>query len=289
MINRLPPWFRQSLPSDMALSRMRHLLKFKVNTICKEGKCPNFGECFSNSRLTFMILGDTCTRDCQFCAVQKSNDKPLDIDFDEPSRIAETVQKLGLKYTVITSVTRDDIEDGGAGIFARTIELIRALNRDIKVEVLIPDFKGQVSSLKCVLDSRPDVVAHNLETVKSLYKKIRPQADYALSLRVLRRIKEIRPYSITKSSLMLGLGETEEEVEEAIQDLRNAHCDILTLGQYLAPSSSHYVVREFITPEKFIQYKELAVNLGFKKVLSGPLVRSSYQAEELYNSIKAEQ
>lgn len=163
------------------------------------------------------------------------------------------------------------------------------MNREIKVEVLIPDFKGRVSSLKCVLDSRPDVVAHNLETVKSLYKKIRPQADYALSLRVLRLIKEIRPYSITKSSLMLGLGETEEEVEEAIQDLRNAHCDILTLGQYLAPSSSHYLVREFITPEKFIQYKELAVNLGFKKVLSGPLVRSSYQAEELYSSIKAEQ
>jgi lipoic acid synthetase len=215
--------------------------------------------------------------------VTKSNGKTSRvIDSEEPKRIQEAVKKLGLDYVVITSVTRDDLIDGGAGIFAETIKLIRALEKDIKVEVLIPDFKGRFSSLQRILDTSPDVIGHNLETVRRLFSSIRPQANYELSLEILRQVKKTNLRFITKSSLMLGLGETTREVKETLQDLRQARCDILTLGQYLAPSPKHYPVKEYIDWEKFIQYKELAVNLGFKKVLSGPLVRSSYQAEELY-------
>ncbi|MBU3958376.1 MAG: lipoyl synthase [Candidatus Omnitrophica bacterium] len=282
MSNRLPAWFRQDLPQDAAFSQMHLLSEFNVNTVCKEAKCPNLSRCFSQGRLTFVILGDTCTRNCRFCAVNKADTKPLGIDLDEPLRIRETVKKLGLGYVVITSVTRDDLEDGGASIFSQVIELIHALNREIKVEVLIPDFQAKDSSLQCVLDAGPDVVAHNIETVKRLYPHVRAQADYRRSQEVLRRVKELDPSLITKSSLMLGLGETEDEVREAMEDLIGAHCDILTLGQYLSPSGSHYPVKEFIAPQRFMRYKELGIILGFKAVLSGPLVRSSYQAEELY-------
>ena len=284
MINRLPLWFRQNLPGNIALSRMRLLSELKVNTVCSEARCPNFGDCFNNLRLTFMILGDVCTRNCKFCGVEKSKVKLLYFDLDEPGRIAGVVEKLGLKYVVLTSVTRDDLEDGGASIFARTIELIHALDKGIKVEVLIPDFKGKVDCIKRVLGAHPQVIAHNIETVKRLYAEIRPKADYGLSLRVLREIKEVSPTSVTKSSLMLGLGEREEEVKLTLQDLRGADCDVITLGQYLAPSQNHYPVQEFISLEKFMHYREMGLALGFKVVLSGPLVRSSYRAEEVYKA-----
>lgn len=282
MNNRLPPWFRQNLPQDIAWFRMQQLREFNVNTVCREARCPNFGDCFNNLRLTFMILGDTCTRDCRFCSVKKSGGKPLDIDLGEPYRIAQVVKRLGLKYVVVTSVTRDDLEDAGASIFSKVIELIRKIDKNIKIEVLIPDFQGKVSSIRCLLDARPDVVAHNIETVKRLYPYIRPKADYRFSLEILKRIKGLSPVSITKSSIMLGLGEREFEVKEAMQDLISARCDMLTLGQYLAPSEDHYPIKEFITPGKFIKYKELGISLGFKAILSGPLVRSSYKAGELY-------
>lgn len=280
--NRLPPWFRQNLPQDIAWLRMQQLCEFNVNTVCKEAQCPNFGDCLNNLRLTFMILGDTCTRNCRFCSVKKSGERPLDIDLDEPYRIAKAVKRLGLRYVVVTSVTRDDLEDGGASIFTKVIELIREIDKDIKVEVLIPDFQGKISSIRCLLDAQPNVVAHNIETVERLYPYIRPKTDYKLSLEILSRIKKLSLFSITKSSIMLGLGETEEEVRLTMQDLINTHCDILTLGQYLAPSLDHYPIKEFITPGKFIKYKEMGLNLGFKTVLSGPLVRSSYRAQELY-------
>lgn len=232
-----------------------------------------------------MVLGDVCSRRCRFCAVKKSSHGNLELDLEEPLRIAKAVKELGLEYAVITSVSRDDLYDGGAEIFARTIRLIRKIGCDIKVEVLIPDFKGRASSLKCLLDARPCVVAHNIETVERLYKKLRPEADYWLSLEVLSKIKEIQPLAITKSSLMLGLGEREAEVVETMKELRSRQCDILTLGQYLAPSINHYPVEEYISPEQFHGYRNLGLDLGFKSVLSGPLVRSSYKAAEVYKEV----
>lgn len=285
MISKLPSWFKQEIPQDLALSRMRLLSEFKVNTVCKHANCPNLSYCFRNCRLTFMILGDICTRNCRFCAVKKSSTKPLTLDLDEPQRIAEVVKELGLNYVVITAVTRDDLEDGGAGIFAKTVELIHSLDRNIKVEVLIPDFLGNLNSLKTLVDASPSVVAHNIETVRRLYMELRPQANYALSLEVLHKIKELKPSLITKSSLMLGLGEQDLEVIETMNDLRHANCDILTLGQYLAPSINHYPIKEFIDIEGFEKYRQIAMALGFKAVVSGPLVRSSYRAEEVFSEV----
>ena len=284
MINRLPSWFKQEIPEEVALSRMRLLAEFNVNTVCKQAKCPNQGLCFKNSRLTFMIMGDRCTRDCRFCAVNKTENhsQPLPLDLEEPYRIAEAVKELGLNYVVITSVTRDDLEDGGAGIFAQTVELIHAVNKEIKIEVLIPDFGGKITSLQVIINSAPSVIAHNIETVRRLYEELRPHSNYEVCLEVLRKIKEIKPSLITKSSLMLGLGETEAEVVNTMDDLRFLGCDILTLGQYLAPSVGHYPVKEFVDVERFQKYCQLGRTLGFKAVLSGPLVRSSYQAEKVF-------
>lgn len=230
-----------------------------------------------------MILGNTCTRDCQFCGVNKSKTAALDIDDDEPYRISQVVKLIGLKYVVITSVTRDDLGDGGAGQFAKTIEFIHNISKDIKVEVLIPDFQGKIYSLQYVLDAGPLVVAHNVETIRRLYGDLRSMADYRVSLEILRKIKELNSSVITKSSIMLGLGETRQEVISTMEDLRNSQCDILCLGQYLAPSVNHYPVKEFINIEEFLKYEEIGLALGFRKVLSRPLVRSSYQAEEVYN------
>ncbi len=280
---RLPSWFKQEIPEPEVLNLAQILSDSNVHTVCQEAKCPNLGYCFKRRKFTFMILGDTCTRDCFFCAVGKSdNKKALTLDLDEPLRIAEAVKRLGLNYLVITSVTRDDLEDGGASVFARTIALIHGIDSEIKVEVLIPDFQGKIASLKIVLDSNPDLLGHNLETVRRLYQELRPRADYRLSLDILRRIKELRPGLPTKSSLMLGLGETEREVITAMEDLRESLCDILTLGQYLTPSPSHYPIKEFIDIEQFQKYEQIGLGLGFKKVISGPLVRSSYQAEEVF-------
>lgn len=285
MKNRLPVWFRQEIPDTHTLA-MRHLFsEFDVHTVCQEARCPNLTHCFKNNHLTFIILGDTCTRKCSFCAVGKSNNRYLTLDRDEPYRIREIVKRLGLNYVVITSVTRDDLEDGGAGIFTQTIELIRSLNRQIKIEALIPDFGGKITSLKIVLDAQPDLVAHNIETVKRLYKELRPMANYQISLDILNKTKKLKPLIVSKSSIMLGLSETEEEVIETMKDLRFSQCDILTLGQYLAPSENHYPVKEFISPKQFARYKQIGLSLGFKSVLSGPLVRSSYRAEEAYQEI----
>lgn len=283
-VNRLPLWFRQELPAKETFDIARILSATGVHTVCQEARCPNIGACFGNKEVTFLILGDTCTRNCRFCAVKKA-DQALYLDKDEPVRIARAVQKLKLNYVVITSVTRDDLDDGGAAVFARTIALIRNIDQDIKIEALIPDFKGNISSIQRLTDAGPDVLAHNLETAKSLYKQIRPLADYGLSLSILARIKEFAPGTITKSSLMLGLGEAEEEVIETMQDLRRMQCDVLTLGQYLAPSDSHFPIKEFITLKQFVRYADLGYNLGFKKVMSSPVARSSFRAEDIYREV----
>jgi len=282
MKNRLPDWFRQDIPGAQALERMRLFLELNVHTVCQEAKCPNFSYCFKNSEFTFMILGDACTRGCRFCAVTKSEKKVLGLDEGEPDKISRIVKLLNLNYVVITSVTRDDLIDGGAGQFAKAIELIRGINNNIKIEVLIPDFSGNFASLKTVIDAKPLILAHNIETVARLYAALRPEADYQISLDILSRSKAINPSLVTKSSLMLGLGETEGEVIKTMEDLRCSQCDILTLGQYLAPSPEHYPVKEFISMEQFIEYKQLALALGFKAVSSGPKIRSSYQAEKIY-------
>jgi lipoic acid synthetase len=281
-MNRLPAWFRQEFADEATGELAQLLTESSVHTVCQEARCPNINHCFKNKRFTFLILGNTCTRSCRFCAVRKSANKNLALDEDEPYRISRLVERLDLDYVVITSVTRDDLVDGGAAIFVETIELIHKINEDIKVEVLIPDFRGKIKSIETVLNAAPFVVAHNIETIKRLYPDLRPQADYELSLGILRKLKELKPRIFTKSSLMLGLGETEEEVIAAMKDLRSNYCDILTLGQYLVPSPEHYPIKEFISIEQFKEYKDIGMALGFKAVLSGPLVRSSYQAERIF-------
>jgi len=284
MKNRLPVWFKQDIPDSIIFQKLRLLSEFNVHTVCQEARCPNLSNCFKNAKLTFMLLGNTCTRDCRFCGVKKTEANNLGLDKEEPYRISQIVKLLGLTYVVITSVTRDDLADGGAEEFARTIKLIHALDKNIKVEALIPDFSGSTNSIKTVIEAKPCIVAHNLETVKRLYKALRPKASYPISLGILSKAKESSASLITKSSLILGLGETENEVIETMQDLRKAACDILTVGQYLAPSINHYPVEEFINIEQFVRFREIGLNLGFKDVLSGPKVRSSYQAEEVYKT-----
>ncbi len=281
---KLPAWFKQELPDGETLKVVNLLLKFGIKTVCQEARCPNLSNCFRNRKVTFLILGDICTRNCAFCAVTKAKNTRT-LDETEPERIRDLVKILGLNYVVITSVSRDDLPDGGAALFARTIELIHRLNENISVEVLIPDFQGKISSLQRVLEAHPAVLAHNIETVSRLYAFLRPQANYLLSLTILNKAKELRPDIDTKSSIMLGLGETGAEVIKAMQDLRANQCDILTLGQYLAPSIHHYPVKKFISIEDFQRYQEIGKEMGFKAVLSAPLVRSSYRAEELYRSM----
>lgn len=282
MKNRLPPWFRQEIPGSAALELLRLLSGFNVHTVCREAGCPNLSYCFGNKKAAFMILGDTCTRNCRFCAVNKSSKKILSLDRGEPERVAEVVKILGLEYVVITSVSRDDLFDQGAQIFAQTIRSVRHRNKNIKIEVLIPDFQGRAESLKEVLDAAPDILAHNIETVRRLYAELRPEASYTRSLGILRAAKKLKLDIQTKSSIMLGLGETKEEVAAVMLELRQNGCDCLTLGQYLAPSEDHYPVKRFIDIAEFGQYRRMGLNMGFKSVLSGPKVRSSYQAEEVY-------
>ncbi|MFH0913024.1 MAG: lipoyl synthase [Candidatus Omnitrophota bacterium] len=293
MKNRLPPWFRQDIPDAQVLERMRLFSRLNVHTVCQEAKCPNSSHCFKNLEFTFVILGDICTRSCRFCAVKKSGillrlgqELVLPVDLGEPDKISRIVRLFKLNYVVITSVTRDDLADGGAGQFAKTIELIRAIDKNIKIEVLVPDFSSNSQSLKTVIEAKPSIFAHNIETIARLYKTLRPKAGYQASLDILSRSKVISPSLITKSSLMLGLGEKEAEVLETMQDLRRSHCDILMLGQYLAPSPGHYPVKEFISMEQFTEYRKRALALGFKGVSSGPKVRSSYQAEKVYREVQ---
>jgi len=276
-----PRWLKRKLPSGPEYERIRHLIKQQcLSTVCQEAMCPNQFECFGKGAATFMILGDHCSRNCRFCAVAHGP-KGLP-DAGEPKRVAEAVQTMQLSYCVITSVTRDDLADGGAAHFAATIQAIRELNPATLVEVLIPDFQGNIDALQCVLEARPEVLNHNLETVASLYQTVRPQADYLQSLEVLRRSKALAPEIVTKCGIMVGLGESREEIVQLMQDLRAVHCDILTIGQYLQPSTSHLEVVRYLPPEEFAELEEEALGLGFGGVAAAPFVRSSYQAGDLF-------
>jgi lipoic acid synthetase len=277
---RLPEWLRFNLPTSDSFSHTRALLdELKLHTVCESAKCPNHWECWEKGTATFMIAGDRCTRACGFCAV--STAKPLALEADEPRRVAEATRRMRLRHIVITAVARDDLKDGGAEHFRQTIEAVRKLNPGTVIEVLVPDFNDSDSSVENVLSANPNIFNHNLETVRRLTPSVRHRATYDRSLTVLRKVKEKRGNSIyTKSGMMLGLGEREEEVMVALEDLRRAGCDILTLGQYLQPTLKHLPVVEFVSPEKFAEYKVRAGEMGFVHVASGPMVRSSYHADE---------
>lgn len=280
-----PKWLRRSLPSGPQYEQLRRLLKnHTLNTVCQEAKCPNQFECYGQGTATFMILGERCTRNCRFCAVQHG---PSGLpDPEEPQRVAEAVQLLGLRYAVVTSVTRDDLGDGGASLFAATIAAIKKANPTTLVEVLIPDFQGDEAALETVLAAVPDVLNHNIETVPRLYSRVRPQADYRRSLALLARAKHGFPEIPTKSGMMLGLGEDLGELRATWQDLIAAGCDILTMGQYLQPSLDHLPVERFVPPEEFATLAAQAEAWGFAGVAAGPFVRSSYQAESLYRQAR---
>jgi lipoic acid synthetase len=254
--------------------------RLKLHTICESAHCPNVGDCFSRKTATFLILGSVCTRNCSFCAVAKG--RPLAVDDEEPEHLLAAVEKLGLRYVVITSVTRDDLDDGGASHFARTVNLIHEKRPGTLVEVLIPDFCGSFEALRVVVGARPEVINHNVETVPRLYAEVRTGADYRRSVRLLSRVKNLEPGIVTKSGLMLGLGETRQEVVGVMNDLREAGCDLLTLGQYLSPSAQHYPISRFVTPDEFSEFVTIGRDLGFAEVASAPLVRSSFRAAELY-------
>ncbi len=277
---RLPPWLRTRLPTTESFAHTRALLdELRLHTVCESARCPNHWECWSKGTATFMIGGDRCTRACGFCAVTTA--KPWALETDEPARVAEATRRLRLKHVVITAVARDDLPDGGAEHFRQTIEAVGALNPETVIEVLTPDFNDRDASIDAVLAGRPHIFNHNLETVRRLTPKVRSRATYDRSLSVLGKVKARRHNSIyTKSGLMLGLGETEEELFVAMADLRQAGCDILTLGQYLQPTLRHLPIVEFVRPEKFDEYGQRARELGFAHVASGPMVRSSYHADE---------
>lgn len=249
-----------------------------LNTVCAEANCPNYIECFNRKTATFMILGTNCTRNCQFCNVATGVPDP--VDYNEPKNVANAVIELGLKYVVITSVTRDDLDDGGATHFAKVIQEIKKINPSINIEVLIPDFKGDIKSLQTVVDATPAVIGHNIETIPRLYKTVLPNSMYERSLNVIENIKQLNPNIKSKTGLMLGLGEKKEEVLEVFEDLRNIDCDILTLGQYFSPSKNHYPLVEYIHPKQFNEYKQIALDMGFSFVVAAPFVRSSFHADE---------
>ncbi len=272
-----PDWLRVKLPTGENYIKVRGIVsKHKLNTICESGNCPNMGECWGVGTATFMILGNICTRSCGFCAV--ATGKPNPADWDEPKRIAESVKLMNVKHCVITSVDRDDLKDGGSIIWAETIKEIRAISPETKFECLIPDFAGKWDNLQRIIDVKPDIVSHNIETVRRLTAQVRIQAKYDRSLEVLKRLDEAGVK--TKSGIMLGLGETEQEILETIDDLAFVKCDVITMGQYLQPTPKHLPVDRFVHPDDFKKYKDYALNKGFKFVESGPLVRSSYHAEK---------
>ncbi len=274
---RLPPWFKVRVTTGPNYLQLKETLSaLSLHTVCEEAHCPNQWECWNRGTATFMILGDICTRSCGFCAVKTG--RPAELDLEEPRRVAEAVGRLGLRHAVITSVNRDELEDGGASLFARTIELIRMESPSCTVEVLIPDFRGVGEALQVVLEANPDILNHNLETVPRLYTLVRPQAKYRRSLELLKRAKEFG--AVTKTGLMVGLGEQWDEIHQVMVDLRKISCDILTLGQYLQPTAEHLSVVRFYHPDEFAKLKEEGLRMGFHHVESGPLVRSSYHAEE---------
>jgi len=277
MNQEFPEWLKIPAPDEESLRQMQNLIKgMTLHTVCEEALCPNVGECFKSRTATFLLMGDVCTRNCNFCAVRHGN--PLPLDPDEPRHIAEACKALDLKYVVLTCVTRDDLADGGALQMALVVKEVKKLNTGVKVELLTSDLAGNRDALKTLLEAPLDVFAHNVETVPSLYPAVRPQADYERSLAVIEMAKTIAPMVLTKSGIMVGLGETYEEVIEVMSNLISVGCDILTIGQYLQPSPSHLPVKEFVPPKQYQMYERKGLELGFKYVVAGPLVRSSYRA-----------
>lgn len=279
-----PSWLRVKFPSDQNFFYVSRILKKeKLHTICESARCPNISECWSKKTATFLILGDVCTRDCAFCAVKKGN--PSQSFSDEPNQVTDAAALLGLRYAVVTSVTRDDLPDGGSSVFADTIASLKERIPGIKIEVLIPDFQGDDRALETVIHAQPDILNHNIETTESGYPRIkRPVENYRRSLEVLKKAKKLG--AVTKSGLMVGLGENKEEIIQSFSDLRKSSCDLLTIGQYLSPSQSHAQVRKYYSPSEFEELRETALEFGFKDVESGPLVRSSYMAHRMYNTLQ---
>lgn len=283
---RLPEWIRARFPGGEGYNRLKGIMRDrKLNTVCEDARCPNIGECWNHGTATFMILGDTCTRGCRYCAVAKG--KPISLDLEEPGRVAEAVGEMKLRHAVITSVDRDDLPDGGAAIFAQTIRQIRARVPDCSIEVLIPDFQGNADALRAVMDARPDILNHNTETVPRLYPTIRLGGDYDITMTLLRNAKQWYPGSITKSGIMLGLGEEDHELESTIRDLVSVGVDILTLGQYLQPTKKHASVKKFYHPDEFRAWKVKGEAMGIGHVESAPLVRSSYHASNQLETLHA--
>ena len=277
-----PPWLKKRLISSETLADTKRILSEEaIRTVCESSICPNQNECFSRAQATFLLSGDVCTRACAFCSVKKGT--PSAVDKDEPRRILDAIRKLGIRYLVLTSVTRDDLDDGGAGQFADVIRIVRGYSREIKIEVLVPDFKGDAAAVKRVVEARPDVFGHNIETVERLYGTARAGANYCRSLELLQCAKDASALQLTKSSIMVGLGETEEDMLSAMKDLRKVNCDILTIGQYLRPRQDNVPVARYVTPHEFGRYRKAGLKLGFRYVASGPFVRSSYMAEETYS------
>ena len=276
---RLPEWLKVKAPGSAGYLELRQIVRSEgLNTVCEEARCPNIGECWDRGTATFMVLGDICTRACSYCAVKTG--MPTTLDLQEPARLAETVERLRLRYAVITSVDRDDLPDGGAFIFAQCITQIRKRIPSCKVEVLIPDFQGDVDALATVMDAKPDTLNHNIETVRRVFKRVRPRGDYDLSLELLANAKRLDADAVTKSGMMVGLGETWDEILETMRDLRDVDCDLLTIGQYLRPSGKHAPLARWYTPGEFEELRREGEALGFRHVASGPLVRSSYHADE---------
>ena len=279
MQRRLPDYLKRPIIDTDKTRNVRRILKTKsLNTVCENARCPNKNECYTKNTATFLIMGNNCTRNCRYCNITCARPEPLDLA--EPFHVAEAVKDLGLKYAVITSVTRDDLPDGGAEHFANCIYEIRKISPDVKIEILTPDFKGNEDSLNTIIKARPNVFNHNIETVRNVFKTARPQGDYDCSLDVLKYIKD-NSKILTKSGLMIGLGETLEDIEQTLVDLKNAGCDILTIGQYIQPSKAHLEVSKYYTPEEYENLKQLAKKVGIKHYQIGPLVRSSYRASEL--------
>ena len=276
-----PEWLRVKAPQWERVGNVKEILRdLALNTVCEEASCPNIGECFNAGTATFLIMGPACTRACPYCDIDFEK-KPKALDSTEPARLAEAVRRLGLNHVVITSVNRDDLPDGGASQLGRCIEAVRAISPQTTIEVLIPDLCGNWDALEATLLCQPEVLNHNTETVPRLYRRVRPQGDYQRSLELLRRSHELAPWIYTKSGLMVGLGETDAEIREVMQDLRSVNCDILTIGQYLQPSQKHLNVADFVTPAQFDAWRELGESLGFLQVVSSPLTRSSYHAEQV--------
>jgi len=276
-----PNWLKVRVEADYNKEYIFNILdRYKVNTVCNEAACPNMVKCYGRKTASFIIMGKNCTRNCSFCNVLKN--EPELIDENEPVRIANAIDEMGLKHVVITSVTRDDLPDGGAKHFVKVINELKKLENKVVVEILIPDFAGNINALKEVIEAKPEILAHNIETVPSLYQKIRPNSSYTESLKILKKTKDFNYEIKTKSGLMLGLGETKKEVVKVLEDLASNNCDFVTIGQYLAPSSFHYPVKEFVHPDIFDEYKKIAYGLGFSYVISEPLARSSYLADQYY-------